>query len=191
MGVRELKEDRCTPEAYFALLEKSEHKIEYYDGVLVEMSGGKLNHNRIKEDVSGLLYGQLDGCNPLGSDQAVASEAANSYFFPDLVYVCDDNEITVDDNDLVLLNPSVIIEILSKSTETYDRGSKFHAYWRIPSLQEYILIDSRSMRVNIFRQNGQKEWTMLSFTQTGDRVPFAALGATIDLEKIYRRVKFD
>lgn len=191
MGARELENNRYTKEEYFALLDDSKHKIEYYDGLLVEMSGVKLDHNRIKEDVTGMLYGQLDDCRPLGSDQAVASLAANSYFFPDLVYVCDENDRTVDDNDLILLNPSLIIEVLSKGTEGDDRGRKFRAYWRIPSLKEYILIDSRSMRVDIFRRNGQKEWTMLSFTQAGDVIPFSTLSAELSIDKIYQRVKFD
>lgn len=188
MGVRNLEERRYSVEEYFALLEESQHKLEYHDGTIIELSGAKLNHNRIKEDVSGMLYSFLDDCHPLGSDQAVASPASNSYFFPDLVYVCDEEDKTVDNNGLILLNPSVLIEVLSKSTEGTDRGSKFRSYWRIPNLQEYILIDSRSMRIDIFRRNGQREWTMLSYTQPGDVVPFKALNAELPIDKIYRRV---
>lgn len=190
MGALKLNRGDYNLEEYFFLLESSELKLEYIDGTIVELSGATANHNRIKEDTSGFLWSKLEECRPLGSDMAISVQAANSYYFPDLVYVCDKEDKFEDENETRLENPSVIVEVLSKSTEVRDRGEKFHNYWQLPSLIEYILIDSRSMRVDIFSRTEDHAWLMRSYTQFGDIASFDTLGVEVPLSIIYKRVKF-
>jgi len=190
MGAPKLDRDFYEIEEYFALLDDSQNKLEYVNGVIIELSGATANHNRIKEDTSGYIYSRLDDCHPLGSDMAVSVQAITSYYFPDLVYVCEEEDTFEDENETRLINPSVIIEVLSKSTEVRDRGDKFHAYWQLPSLKEYILIDSRTMRVDIFSRSEENTWLMHSYTQYGDIASIATLNVKVPLEAIYKRVKF-
>jgi len=190
MGALQLDRANYSTAEYFSLLESSELKLEYVAGVIIELSGAKANHNRIKEDTSGFLWSKLDGCRPLGSDMAVSVQTADSYYFPDLVYICEEDDQFEDEKETRLENPTVVIEVLSKSTEVRDRGEKFHNYWQLSSLKEYILIDSRSMRVDIFSKAEDNTWMMRSYTQFGDIATFDALGVQVPLSVIYKRVKF-
>lgn len=190
MGALKLDREFYELEEYFALLDNSNHKLEYVNGVIIELSGATANHNRIKEDTSGFLWSKLENCRPLGSDMAVSVQSAKSYYYPDLVYACDEEDSFEDANETRLNNPSVVIEVLSKSTEARDRGEKFHAYWQLSSLKEYILIDSRSMRVDIFSRSKENAWMMHSYTQLDYIAPFIALGVEVPLSAIYKRVKF-
>lgn len=190
MGALKLDRGDYSLEEYFSLLESSQHKLEYVNGVIIELSGATAQHNRIKEDTSGFLWSKLKACRSLGSDMAVSVQSAKSYYFPDLVFVCEEEDLFEDDNETRLINPSVVIEILSKSTEVRDRGEKFHAYWQLSSLKEYILIDSRSMRVDIFSRTKENTWLMRSYTQLSDIAPFDTLDIEVPLSIIYSRVKF-
>ena len=190
MGAHKLDRGDYNPEEYFSLLEAIQYKLEYINGVVIEMSGATAQHNRIKEDTSGFLWSKLEECRSLGSDMAVSVQSAKSYYFPDLVFVCEEDDQFEDDNETKLINPSVVIEVLSKSTEVRDRGEKFHNYWQLPSLKEYILIDSRSMRVDIFSRTKENTWLMRSYTRKDDIAPFDTLGVQVPLSTIYGRAKF-
>jgi len=191
MGVLKLDENiNYSVEEYFALLEKSESKLEYSKGTITMRAGAKFNHNRIKDDTSGYIWSRLDGCRPFSSDQAVACPKEKSYYFPDLVFCCEENDHSENDNELILLNPSVIIEVLSQSTAAKDRDEKFHAYWQIESLSEYILIDSRRLKVDVFHRKGDATWDMRSYFRIDQVVVLETLNVEIPMSIIYGRVVF-
>jgi Uma2 family endonuclease len=146
---------------YLEMEKEADQKHEYYQGELFAMSGAKVQHNII---VSNLLTGlgiKLKGssCRPFNSDQRIHIPQNTLFTYPDISIIC--GEINTLDNDKWnVLNPSVIIEVLSPSTRNYDRGEKFKLYRDIPTLKEYILADSESVRIEIFRLNERNHWEL-------------------------------
>jgi Uma2 family endonuclease len=129
------------------------YKSEYLNGEIFAMAGASEAHSRIATNVNGLLYMQLRGrgCSFYGSDMMVLVEETGLRTYPDLAGTCSPSQIS-EDGIAVLLNPSFIIEILSPSTEAYDRGKKFDHYKQIPSLREYVLISSDRKHIDIYRR---------------------------------------
>ena len=132
---------KLTPAEYLAIERKAEFKSEYYRGEMFAMAGARLPHNTIKENLIVELGSQFKGgpCRTLSSDQRVKVNETGLYTYPDIIILCEPPQFEDDECD-TLLNPRVIIEVLSESTETYDRGRKARHYKRIPSLHEYILV---------------------------------------------------
>ena len=130
-----------TPEEYITVERKATIKSEYFSGKIIADSGASLKHNLITMNVATELYNQLveQGCHVFGSDMRVGIGAGASYFYPDVSIVWDTPRFEDDVLD-ILLNPIVVVEVLSQSTEAYDRGEKFRRYQQLESLQEYILI---------------------------------------------------
>src|SRR5438067_4427740 len=130
-----------TPEEYLEFEEKAIEKHEYYDGRIYVMSGSSVNHGRICRNVLSALHVQLRGrpCEAFNSDIKTHVEASDLYTYPDVSALCGEPRFESERRG-VLLNPSVIVEVLSPSTEGYNRGKKFSHYKRIPSLREYVLI---------------------------------------------------
>jgi Uma2 family endonuclease len=144
-----------TPEQYLEIERKAEFKSEYYQGEMFAMPGARLAHIQIVANASGELRQQLRGrdCQPLSSDMRVCVSEDGFYTYPDVVVVCGKPQF-IDGTLDTLLNPTVIIEVLSDSTEAYDRGKKFELYRPLESLAEYVLISSRRVSVERFtRQN--------------------------------------
>src|SRR5690242_16529859 len=132
-----------TPEQYLEIDRQAERKSEYYDGEMFAMAGAGFAHNLLATNLIAGLHGQLRGgpCRVLPSDQRVRIGPAGRYGYPDATVVCGKAEFADDRRD-ILLNPTVVIEILSPSTASFDRGFKFDAYTAITSMREYILIAS-------------------------------------------------
>ena len=130
-----------TPEEYIVRERKAQFKSEYLSGRIVAMSGASRAHNLITRNISGELYVQLKGrtCESYTNDMRVRIPSPMSYTYPDVVVVCDEPRFEDDVFD-TLLNPTVLVEVLSPSTEAYDRDRKFSRYRQIASLQEYILV---------------------------------------------------
>jgi len=153
---------RCdyTREEYVDLLEKSEQKMEYHDGQIVMMAGATGPHNRITMNLSGLLYGNPNNCEPQGIDQALTLPAFRKYVFPDLTFVCDADKGSLydDDSDQFLINPCLIVEVLSRKTAECDRTEKFVIYRSLPTFREHLLIDSRKMQVESFYREDDTSW---------------------------------
>ncbi|HRH60735.1 MAG TPA: Uma2 family endonuclease, partial [Chitinophagaceae bacterium] len=135
-----------TPEEYLEIENAAAEKSEYYKGEIFAMSGATIPHNIISVNIITQLKQHLKGksCRPFSSDQRIYIEKNGLFTYPDISVICGKVETSGDDN-LSAVNPTVIIEILSKSTRNYDRGDKFKLYRDIPSLREYILIDSTSI----------------------------------------------
>lgn len=179
-----------TQEAYLAMEREAFEKSEYFEGEIIPMSGASKQHNRIKENVSGRIFLALEDseCQSFSSDMRVHLPETALYAYPDIVIVCGEPEL-VDDKKLDnLLNPAVLIEVLSRSTEDYDRGRKFQRYRRIPTLQEYVLINSQAIDVEVWRKNELGQWILAeqSATPTAD-FTIQTIGLRIPLQKVYAR----
>ena len=159
-----------TEQEYLQFEREAEEKHEYYKGEIFMMSGASYAHNIIEDNLRGELYRFLKDkkCRSLGSNMRVKVEAHKLFTYPDALIVCDEPQFA--DNELdTLLNPSVLFEILSPSTANYDKGSKFEMYRSIPTLREYILIDSRKIGVEHYRRNDDNSWTLHEYKNPQDR----------------------
>lgn len=150
-----------TPAEYLAFEREAEDRHEYYKGEIYLMSGASFKHNVIEDNVRGALHTFLKGkkCRSFGSNLRVHVPKNTLYTYPGILIVCDDPKF-VDGEFDTLLNPVVLIEILSPSTGNYDRGAKFDLYRDIETLKEYILIDSAFVRIINYTKNEDSTWTL-------------------------------
>ena len=164
-------------------------KHEYFNGEVFAMSGASRFHNRIFRNTYARIGIFLEGkkCTPYGSDLRVHIPINTLYTYPDISIVCDDEQYLDDEFD-TLLNPKVIIEILSKSTKDYDKGTKFTLYRSIPSLVEYILIDSEKMFIERFAKNSEGVWSLSEYSLPTDLLQISSIDFKISLEMIYDKV---
>lgn len=179
-----------TPAEYIDLERKAVTKNEYLSGRIVAMSGASNAHNIITMNTANQLYNQLvdRDCLVYASDMRVGVDSPASYFYPDIAVVCGDPRFEDDIFD-TLLNPTIIIEVLSPSTAAYDRRKKFTRYQQIESLKEYILISQSRMYVeHHLRQESQ--WRATEFQKLDDVVPVTSIKCELLLGHIYRRVTF-
>ena len=179
-----------TPEEYLAWERKADIKHEYLRGEIIAMSGASRAHSLIVTNISGELYIQLKGgtCEVHTNDMRVRTSPETSYFYPDVVVVCDKPRF--EDNTFdTLLNPMVLVEVLSPSTQAYDRGEKFKHYQQLTSLQEYILVSQDEVGVERYRRQGA-EWQPTEFRSLEDVLSLISIDCELSLEDIYRRVEF-
>ena len=186
------KYNYISPEQYLEMERASDTKHEYYNGEVFAMAGALLPHNDVFHNVYGTLVPFLKGkgCKPYGSDLRIHIPENTLYTYPDISIICGKPETTDNFRDSII-NPSVVIEILSKSTKDYDRGTKFFLYRSIKSLKEYILIDSTSISVEIFTRQNDNSWILTEFKQLSDSFFIATIGLTLHLKDIYDDVSFD
>ena len=180
-----------TPAEYIAAERKATLKSEYLSGEIVAMSGASLSHNLITMNTANQLYNQLveGGCRVFTNDMRVGIGAGTSYFYPDVAVVCD--ELRFEDNALdTLINPIVVIEVLSPSTEAYDRGEKSARYRQLESLQEYVLISQDKVQVEHYLRQG-KQWILSEFSAPENVQPLISIGAELSLNQIYRFVDLE
>lgn len=180
-----------TPEEYIAAERKATLKSEYLSGEIVAMSGASDTHNLITMNTSTALYNQLSdrGCRIYASDMRVGISTGVSYFYPDIAVTCDKPRFEDDVFD-TLINPQVIIEVLSDSTAGYDRGEKFIRYRQSESLQEYTLISQDQVLVEHYLRQGER-WILSEFSTLEDVLPLASIETELPLRQIYRFVEFE
>ena len=185
-----LKQTFISPEEYFEIEEAAEYKSEYYHGEMFAMSGASYHHNVIAMNVAGTLYSALrnSDCIVFGSDMKIELDKAKHYAYPDISAVCGDVRFAERRNDTIV-NPALIIEILSESTQDYDRGLKFRAYQKIASLKDYIVIDQYSHSVEYFSENNAGLWVSEKFEKPDERFVIRSVGVELSLDMIYHRVK--
>jgi Uma2 family endonuclease len=179
-----------TPEEYLAVERKSEIKHEYYAGEIFAMVGASRRHNIIAANIIRVLGNQLleRPCNVYPSDMRVKVSATGKYTYPDVAVACDE-ELFDDAEKDTLLNPVVIIEVLSESTEAYDRGKKFEHYQHIESLTEYLLVAQEPYRVEQYvRQSNNREWRYSEYHDAGDVVKLSVIGCELALKDVYAKV---
>ncbi len=179
-----------TQEAYLAMEREAFEKSDYFEGQLYPMAGATKEHNRIKENLSiEISYFLKDkSCQSFSSDFRVHVPKNGLYTYPDLIVVCDEPEL-LDDKFDTMLNPTVLIEILSKSTRGYDKNAKFALYRDVPTLREYILVDSRRVKVEVWLKSAEGIWSLAKETdQPGDTIQIETIGLSLPLRTIYNRV---
>lgn len=168
-------------------------KHEYYRGEIFAMSGASFEHNQIESNLLGPILHFLKGrlCKSFGSNLRVHIPENTLYTYPDIIIICDEPKF-VDDTFDTITNPSVIIEILSPSTEAYDRGAKFDLYRDIETLNEYILVSSTSMLVISYTKNtSDNSWVFKDFTKPVDILNISTIQYSIALADIYADVDFN
>jgi len=177
-------------EEYLEMENTSTEKHEYYKGEIFAMSGAKIAHNVIQKNLLGRLFIKLNGkkCQPYGSDVRIHIEANTLFTYPDIVIICGET-ITRNNDDYNVLNPTVIIEILSNSTKNYDRGEKFKLYRDIPTLKEYILIDSESIHIETFRLNEKNHWELEEYNSITEELYMKVINEKILIAEVYEGVK--
>ena len=186
-----LQKTFITAEEYFDIEEAAEYKSEYYHGEMFAMSGAAFHHNVIAVNVVVALSNALrnSDCFIFSSDMKIELDEARHYAYPDVSVVCGEIEFALRRNDTIA-NPVLVIEVLSESTQEYDRGLKFKAYQNIVSLREYILIDQYSYRVEYFFKNTDGLWIYEKYDNPEDTLKFRSVDAELSLRAIYHRVKF-
>lgn len=181
---------RYTPEEYIALERKAGYKSEYCDGYIIAMSGASRDHIRIAGNFYRKISDQLeDGpCEAFVNDMRVRVTPTGLYTYPDVVVVCGEVQFLDDEVD-TLLNPTLIVEVLSPSTEDYDRGGKFSHYRTLPSLKEYVLIAQDEAMVERRVKKG-KRWVSTTYLGIEATLVLESIGCTVPLRQIYKRVRF-
>ncbi len=181
---------RLSEEEYFALDRASEFKNEFYDGVLYAMSGGTYPHGQIILNLGAELRQVLRGrrCSVTASDVRVRANR-DTYAYPDIAVVCGEPRFAENNKD-TLINPTVLIEVLSPSTESHDRGFNFIRYRQLESLREYVLVSQSEPRVEVFRRQPSGSWLLTEFTTLDARANFESLDCKIPLGEIYHQIEF-
>lgn len=170
---------------FVGLERDSDVKHEWLDGTVVAMGGGTPAHARIALAVAGSLREQLRGrrCCVFGSDLAIYVESTKLLTYPDVSVVCGEAE-TFADNPNAVTNPSVLVEVLSPSTEAHDRGAKAMHYRRIPSLREYVLVATDEERVEVHAKGPDGHW-VIHEALAGEQITLPSIDATLDVDEVY------
>ncbi len=176
-----------TVEEYLEMERASNVKHEYYQGEVFAMSGAGHRHNIIFTKVFGALCMQLENssCQPYGSDMRMHIPENTLYTYPDISIYCGAPTITDEEED-TLIQPTIIIEILSESTRNYDRGKKFKLYQDIPTLKEYMLIDTEKIGVEVFRIDAHNLWKKQAYNTLQETVQLPAVNVSLLMKDIYK-----
>jgi Uma2 family endonuclease len=186
--IPEYANQKISIEEYLAFERGSQEKHEYFKGEVFAMSGAGNRHNIISSNliisIGNLLRGKP--CFPYGSDMRLHIPQNTLFTYPDISIYCGDLNDLEDDN---ATNPTVLIEILSPSTKNYDRGGKFILYREIPTLKEYILVDTDAVFVEAYRINQSGHWELEEYKSPDQTLSFPSLSVTVALKEIYRGTK--
>ena len=182
---------RITPEQYLEAERKAEFKNEYFDGEVFAMSGGTFPHGTIIINLASEFHQALKGrsCTVTSNDVRLRVGSARLYTYPDISIVCGEPKFADDQKD-TLLNPTMIVEVLSTSTEAHDRGLKFGQYRTIESLQEYVVVSQYEPRVEKFRRQSAGDWLMTECVGLSATCRFESVDCEIPLSEIYYNVTF-
>ena len=180
------KYNSITPAQYLEMERASEYKNEYYDGYVQAMSGASLKHNIIASNIAAKVDHFLNGknCRMLQSDMRVCTPSSDSYMYPDALIICGKPELEDDKFD-TLKNPFVIFEIISSSTALYDKGRKFLFYQQIPSLMEYIMIDSQKKLIQLGRKQADGSWRFEQISNSNEILNIKTIDFDLPLSEIY------
>jgi len=181
------KYNYITPDEYLAMERDSEQKHEYYDGYVVAMSGARLKHNQIQANLYTKIGNHLENkeCQVLPSDMRVSTPNRDAYMYPDASIVCGEPQLEDDKFD-TLLNPSVVFEIMSPSTQKNDKGYKLLHYKNIPSLKEYVMIDTGKRFVEVVRKEMDGAWRFDDITDPFAGFRIETIGLSISFDDLYR-----
>ncbi len=176
-------------EEYLEMENAALEKHEYYQGEIFAMSGTKLSHNEIFTNLFSSLATKLKGkkCKLYGSDLRIHIPSNTLFTYPDISIFCGEVK-TLNNDQFNALNPTAIVEVLSKSTKNYDRGEKFMLYRDIATLKEYILVDSESLHIEVFRLNENNHWELEEYDDAGNYLYLKSINEKIQVGEIYEGV---
>ncbi|WP_377473833.1 MAG: Uma2 family endonuclease [Microcoleus anatoxicus] len=185
-------QDYFTPEEYLALEEAAEYKSEYLDGVIIPITGGTTNHNRISLNMSIALRLALKGLDydVFMGDVRLWLPKKRTYTYPDVMVIPGKPEYYNNRQDTVM-NPQAIVEVLSKSTKAYDRSDKFKLYQTIPTFQEYILIDQSQVYIEQYCKLANKRWSYRQYDEEDAALVFNFFQVEVALADVYEKVDFE
>ncbi len=179
-------------EEYLVLEDQAEIKSEFDRGRIVAMSGGTLNHgiigNNINTELNNSVRNKALDCISVNGDVRIFIENANSFVYPDGMVICGAIQ-TFEKDEHSVINPVLIIEVLSKSTESYDRGDKFHKYCSLPSFREYVLIDQYKPVIDILYREDASYWKMVTTIGLDKKIYLNTLDCSIEMNDIYRNTQ--
>ncbi|MEL7357278.1 MAG: Uma2 family endonuclease [Cyanobacteria bacterium J06560_6] len=177
---------KLTPEEYFAWEETQREKHEYIDGQVYAMSGGTVNHGRIAIRFTAMFDDHLanSSCITGNSDIKVNIVETNNYTYPDASVTCDERDKTTSE---YITYPCLLVEVLSKSTEAYDRGGKFRLYQNNPCLKDYLLVSSTRVEMDLYHKNDAGDWLIINY-QAGDTVELKSINLSFPIEQVYRNL---
>src|ERR1700755_1004143 len=183
---------RMTPEEYLAFERECEWKHEYVDGVVYEMPGVNVNHVLIVGGLATELHRQLGErrYSALLSQMKVRIQASRKFLYPDVLVMNDDEVLFHDEQKDCILNPVVVIEVVSESSEAYDRGKKFHAYQELESLNEYLLVSQDEPLVEHYVRTGARTWIYKPTAGLENSLALPSIECTLNLSAVYKRVEF-
>jgi Uma2 family endonuclease len=179
-----------TEEEYLAIERQAEFRSEFYNGEMFALAGATRRHNRIVTNLVAALDNQLRErpCNVYSSDMRVRIQSTGLFTYPDVVVTCGEEMFVDDGQSDILLNPTVIIEVLSDSTEAYDRGKKFGQYQSIDSLNAYILVAQHSARIEQYvRQESGTLWTYSEAHKIGETIRIEPIECDLKLADVYSK----
>jgi Uma2 family endonuclease len=178
-----------TEEQYLEIERAAEFKSEYYQGEMFAMAGAKEAHNLVVANLMRELGQQLrrGPCRLYPSDMRVRVGTSGLYTYPDVVVVCGEPRFLDDQRD-TLLNPNLVVEVLSPSTEAYDRGRKFQRYQTVESLTEYLLVSSDRVQVELYTRQAEGRWLLTSADRSEDALDLQSVGCRLVLSDVYEKV---
>lgn len=185
------KPEKLSVAEYFALEEKAERRSEFFDGEMFLMAGASKEHNVLTRNLLGHLFARLQGgrCQVFVADMRVKVDRTGLYTYPDLLIVCGEPEYAPENRD-TLTNPTVVIEVLSDSTERYDRTTKFRHYKALPSLTEYALVAQDEPLVERYTRTPAGRWERDDFVGLDASLELAAAAVRVPLADVYQGVEF-
>jgi Uma2 family endonuclease len=186
-----IPKSKMTPQEYLEFERKSAEKHEYFDGEIFLMVGAKRRHNVIVLNFGSEIRQKLKGrsCEGYANDMRVSIPNTGLYTYPELVVVCGEPNFQDDVFD-TLLNPILIIEVLSETTENYDRGKKFQHYRTIETLHEYVLVSTDEARIEKFEKTGNGFWFLSEAVGIDSEIELTSIEARIQLAEIYDKIDF-
>jgi Uma2 family endonuclease len=177
--------ESLTEEQYLCLERQAENKSEFHDGQMFAMAGGTPNHSLLANNMGALLHRQMPpGCRTFNADLRIKIQSAGLYTYADCSVVCGDLQYAGDQRD-VILNPLLIVKVLSPSTEGYDRGKKFELYRTIESFREYLIVHQDRQHVEHYSRQDDGSWLLREQTDAGGSIAIARLDARIHLTELY------
>lgn len=181
-----------TPEEYLAAEREAETKSEYIDGVVYAMTGAHINHIRIVTNLTRELSGQLRArqCDVLSNEMKVRLPDSRRFFYPDVTVVCGEPQFHDERTDIIL-NPILLIEVLSKSAEAFDRGAKFLAYQQLDSLQEYLLVAQDKPAIEQFVRQTDGTWNYRAVTGRESSLSLPSVACALNLNSVYDKVDWE
>jgi Uma2 family endonuclease len=189
--VSTLPKNFLTPQQYLEIERAAPSRSEYCDGEMFAMAGAGEAHNLIVMNIAGSLWQQFRNrpCRAYSNDMRVRVSATNLYTYPDVVAVCGEPRFQDDRRD-TLLNPILLVEVLSPSTEAYDRGRKFDQYQTVDSLREYLLLSTDRIHADLYTRQADGRWLLTSAGSINDSLALDSVNAHLIMADIYDKVAF-